>query len=284
MDLLEDPAALQSQTIRLLRDRCGCESLFKNDKCLKVMASSVMLLLGRRQVENKGNPEICIILNKRSKQVRQAGDLCCPGGTVETDLDPYIARLLTLPGSPLARWPHWSNFRCEQPYEARLMSLLLATSIRESWEEMRLNPFCTRFLGPLPSQCLILFRRVIHPMVCWVSRQKRFTPSWEVEKIVSIPLKLLLNPAHYALYRLHIPPHLEWRLRGGLVQDFPCFLYSHENRTEILWGVTYRIVTLFLETVFGFKPPPVAALPLVPGVLDDNYVYGINGKRPPVNR
>ncbi len=66
---------------------------------------------------------------------------------------------------------------------------------------MGLNPFGLTFLGPLPTQCLILFRRSVHPMVAWVSYQKRFHLSWEVERIVQFPLRALLNPFNYALYR-----------------------------------------------------------------------------------
>ncbi len=273
LHLLENPRALQSHIISSLAERCGCESLFADTECEKVQSSSVMLLLGEQAVENGNRPEICVILNKRSQEVRQPGDLCCPGGTVETTVDPYLARLLALPFSPLSRWPAWKILRRYQRREARLLSLLLAAGLRESWEEMRLNPFAARFLGPLPSQCLLLFRRVIHPMVAYVSWQKNFFPSWEVEKILFIPLRALLNPSHYAVFRLHVPSHLEWRFNGSQL-EFPCFLYRHEGHTELLWGVTYRIVTLLLEVLFEFTPPGMARLPLVPAVLDDSYIHG----------
>lgn len=270
--------ALQSRIVEHLYCRCGCESLFDEESCgSKVRTSTVMLLLGLQVVE-KGRPaEVCVILNKRSQQVRQPGDLCCPGGTIERKLDPYIARLLELPFSPLSRWPYWSDFHRRQPLEARLLSVLLATGLREGWEEMRLNPLALKFLGPLPSQCLLLFRRVIHPMVAWVSRQRRFAPSWEVERVVSIPLRHLLNPSFYGCYRLHVPPRLEWRFNGPR-HDFPCFLYASEHGTEMLWGVTYRIVTLLMEIAFGFQPPELSALPVIPGHLTDAYVTGKSGK------
>jgi len=44
--------------------------------------------------------DICLILNKRSARVRQAGDLCCPGGRVNPRFDFYAARLLGC----LGRW------------------------------------------------------------------------------------------------------------------------------------------------------------------------------------
>jgi hypothetical protein len=208
--------------------------------------------------------------------VRQGGDLCCPGGTADSRIDSLIARLLTLPGSPLTLWAHWREVQGCYPEEARIIPQLLATGLRESWEEMRLNPFLTRFLGPLPSQCLLLFRRVIHPMVAWVSWQKRFIPSWEVEKIVMIPVRRLLEPEHYVRYRLEVPPEMEWRFVGK-PDDFPCFRFVEGGQVELLWGVTFRIVTLLLELVFDFKVPSMASLPVVTGAIYESYVLGRNG-------
>jgi hypothetical protein len=274
--LVDDPEGLQARILELLGRKCGCESLFNADSCDRVRSSSVMLLLGRQPAENGADPEICLILNKRSKDVLQGGDLCCPGGTINSRLDATLARTLSLPGLPLARWPHWPLLLNKCPGEARLLSTLLATALRESWEEMRLNPLGIRFLGPLPSQCLIVFRRVIHPMVAWIPRQKHFTLNWEVAKIVSIPLRSLLNPANYALYLLDVPPRLGWRLPGR-DHRFPCFLYSSRENREMLWGVTFRIVMSLVEMVFNFTHPDITDLPVVHGVLEECYVQGRHG-------
>jgi hypothetical protein len=274
--LLDDPDGLQAHILKQLGQRCGSESLFNDESCDRIRSSSVMLLLGLQRTENGVDQEICLILNKRSKDVLQGGDLCCPGGTIHSRLDSCLARTLSLPGLPLSRWPHWPSLQRNCPEEARLLSTLLATALRESWEEMRLNPLGVRFLGPLASQCLIVFRRVIHPMVAWVSRQQSFTLNWEVEKIVSIPLRSLLNPANYALYLLDVPPRLGWRLPGQDHQ-FPCFLYSHQENREMLWGVTFRMVMSLMEMVFNFTPPDVAELPRVRGVMEECYVQGRHG-------
>lgn len=271
--LLDGSSVLEARILKVVKERLCQESIEKPDPLDKTALSSVMFLLGRLAVEDGSTPEICIVLNKRSKDVRQSGDLCCPGGTVEAKLDPYLAKLLSLPYSPLTRWPLWPDFRASQPEKAGLLSLLLAAALRESWEEMRLNPLGIRFLGPLPPQRLLLFKRVIYPMIGWIHRQRHFVPSWEVEKIVAIPLRSLLNPWNYANYRLHVPPEVEKKLDRG-VQDMPCFLYQHQNRTEILWGATYRIVMHFLELTFGFKPPGIKTLPVVLGIMDENYLNG----------
>ena len=273
LNLVFDAPALRERVIGVLSNSCGIEALFHNEDCrYGVRTSSVLLLLGEFLSGEGGIPEVCVILNKRSKQVRQPGDLCCPGGAIEK-LDHFIARLLSFRGSSLYKWPNWSELKTAQPVHAQFLSLLYAAGLREAWEEMGLNPFGLTFLGPLPTQCLVLFRRSIHPMVAWVSYQKRFRLSWEVERIVRFPLRALLNPSNYALYRMYVPPHLEWRF-SGIAVDFPCFIYTIGGRAELLWGATFRIVTQFLELIFGFQIPDIEKLPMVPASVDEEYVFG----------
>jgi hypothetical protein len=194
-------------------------------------------------------------------------------------LDPCLAKGLKLPFSPLGRWAHWPGWRRKRRHEARRLSLLLATSLRESFEEMRLNPWGVTFLGPLPPQELVMFQRVLYPMVVWIKRQNRFFPNWEVERIVYIPLESLLNPNFYACYRLHFKTSHESR-RPGFTQDFPCFCHENDRGKDVLWGVTYRIVTAFLEMVFAFRPPDLASVPVIYGELEKNYLNGSAGGGP----
>ena len=235
--------------------------------------SAVMLLLGPHFERRRFAAEPCLILNKRSLQVKQPGDLCCPGGSISSLLDPCLARILLLPGSPLKRWPHWPAWRRRCPGEARVLATLLAAGLRESFEEMRLNPFRVQFLGPMPPQRLVMFRRKIYPMVCWVHRQKRFYPNWEVEKIVFIPLRELLNPDNYACYRLNIEIRdSDWKEPG--IHDFPCFVHRNGGGSEILWGATFRMAMAFLHLLLGFKCPDMQRLPVVHGRLDGTYLTG----------
>jgi hypothetical protein len=271
--LLTQPAALQQHIMCVLWERNSREFSEPVSDDARVAASSVLFLLGRHLLPDQNRSEICLILTKRSRKVRQAGDLCCPGGTVSLRLDSFLAKLLQLPGTPLSRWPHWSALRSKQPRAAEQLATLLATSLREGWEELRLNPLGVRFLGSLPSRRLVLFRMVIHPLVAWLGRQKRFHPSWEVGKIVAIPLRELMNPENYCRYRLYITPNLEQRL-NRTTQDFPCFRHHDNGDVEVLWGATYHIVMLFLELVFGFQPPDVAGMPFIPGLLDEGYLNG----------
>jgi hypothetical protein len=281
MNLLSDPARFRGFVLRRLDGAAGSSCLLPDPSWWDLAPSSVLLLLGRMDAGDVRllerwtcrEEEICIVLNKRSRKVKQAGDLCCPGGGVEPVLDPRLARLLLLPGSPLWLWPHWGRLKSRSPQEARFLALLLATSLRESWEEMRLNPLCLRFLGFMPPQRLRLYRRVIYPMVGWVYLQKRFAPSWEVESIVRIPVASLLESDHYARFRLYIPDDLQERYPQA-TQDYPCFIHGEGRDTELLWGATYWIVTRFIERIFGYRPPDADSLPLVPGLLDEGYIHG----------
>jgi len=236
-------------------------------------AAGVLLLLGSKPETAGSDGEPCIVFNKRSLKVKQPGDLCFPGGSLAPRIDPNLARLFSLPITSLGRWSHWAYWKKNRTREAKLMSIMWATGLRESLEEMRLNPFGVTFLGPLPPQSLVMFKRTIYPMVGWIERQKRFFPNWEVEKVVPIPLKDLLNSNYYGRYRLRMDSNPSGE-RSNLIQDFPCFRVQANNRMEVLWGATYRITVGFLENIFDFNPPALKTLPVVEGALDQMYLTG----------
>jgi hypothetical protein len=276
LNLLKHPPSLIKHIMQALHTSNQHNCIFPKEVTNSMSTSAVLFLLGFQYENGRFLPEPCLILNKRSQKVRQPGDLCCPGGSMSSRLDSYLSRLLYWPGSPLTRWPYWNQWRKQRQQEARTLTILFATSLRESFEEMRLNPLKVKLLGPLPSQELVMFHRVIYPVMCWVNRQKRFRTNWEVEKIVYIPLKNLLDPSKYAHYRLRLETHTESRLEPDK-RDFLCFIHDHEDESEHLWGATFRITMAFLELVFGFKPPEIESLPLIDGVLGENYYSGIVG-------
>ena len=270
---LGDSQAFVKQILYALQKRNHNNMVFSKGVTDSSITSSVLFLLGPNCQGNGFSPTPCLILTKRSLRVKQPGDLCCPGGSISSGLDFYLAKLLYLRGSPLSRWPYWSLWRKKRHKEARRLALLFATCLREGFEEMRLNPLGVKFLGPLPSQQLVMFHKVIYPMVCWTGRQKRFFPNWEVERVVYIPLKNLLNPSGYARYRLHIESSQE---NGNDLntKEYPCFVHEYQGESEVLWGATFRITMVFLETIFGFKPPDMDSLPVIYGSLGENYLTG----------
>ena len=273
LELLNDKAGLVNHIIHVLHERFDREPITSPDAVDPLASAAVLLLLSHKSCNNKGPGQPCLVLNKRSLRVRQPGDICCPGGSVAPLVDPYFARLLSLPFVSLDRWKYWRQWKKSKSPVARLLALCWATGLRESFEEMRLNPFGVRFLGPLPPQPLVMFQRTIYPSVAWINRQKRFFPNWEVEKVVDIPLIDLLNPANYAQYRLRRIPAGDAE-SINTIRHYPCFRFQLSNDTEVLWGATYRIVTLFLDYIFGFKPPSLDEISIIEGSLDRNYLTG----------
>jgi 8-oxo-dGTP pyrophosphatase MutT (NUDIX family) len=272
-DLLSDAGRLIPRILETLDSHTSRMMVFDAVAADLTATSAVLLLLGRCG-ESAAHPgEICLILNQRSVRVRQAGDLCCPGGSVSRRFDFHAARLLALPPAPLGRWPRWRTWRRQRPHESRWLALYFATALREAFEEMRLNPLRVRFLGPLPHHRLVLFRRLIYPLAVWAPRQKSFKPNWEVARIVGIPLRQLLSPEYYVRYRLT----MELASEAGQpdsVREVPAFRLPSGDGASILWGATYRITQSFLQIVFGFSPPAIESLPLVSGHLGKSYLTG----------
>lgn len=271
--LLADKSTLIDHIIRVLHQRSDCGQNYNADEIERLKGAGVLLLLGHGSRHGNEPRQPYLILNKRSLKVRQAGDLCCPGGSVARRTDPCFAKVLTLPVASLGRWKYWNLWKKQQPSAAESLALYWATGLREGFEEMRLNPFGVKFLGPLPPQPLVMFQRSIHPLVGWVGRQKRFLPNWEVEKIVNIPLKDLLNPANYARYELHVQTRGDSKA-SETMRSRPCFRFQFNHETELLWGATYRIVMVFMQYTFAFRPPDFQKLPAVQGVLDPIYFTG----------
>ena len=269
-DLCRNPQALMEHISEALHEKSQESNEFPEDVFVSPWTSSVLFLLSWHC--NRSS-EPCVVFNKRSFRVRQPGDLCFPGGRVAPRLDFFLSKVLKSPLSPLARWRFWPQWRDKRREQANRLSLLLATSLRESVEEMRLNPFGVTFLGPMPSEDLLMFRRILYPMVAWINRQKHFLPNWEVEKIVYVPLRELLNPESYACYRLHFKVGGK-RGGEGYAQDFLCFRHQNERENEVLWGATFRIVMSFLKMVFGFTAPSMDSLPVITKTLDERYLNG----------
>lgn len=244
------------------------------DEGLRFKSSAVLFPLVQCAHHGRGAVETCLILNKRSRFVRQPGDLCLPGGSFMLPLDRLIGLMLEFPRTPLWRWSHRRRWSDMHPTQVPLLKLLLATGLREAWEEMRLNPWRLRFLGPLPAQHLVLFDRTIHPLAVWVDSLRSCRANWEVERLIFIPLRRLVNPNRYGRFRpmARASANLPGRhLHKGY---FPCFVHQDVVGRELLWGATLRVVQQFLTSILGFVPPPTDVLPIVRGTLDGTYPHG----------
>jgi len=214
--------------------------------------AAVLFLLGMHRPAPDRPPEPCLIFTLRSRHVGQSGDLCFPGGGVFPFLDRLLAVFLKLPGFPLFRRTSFNRQSPERTTIPHSMARFLATSLRESFEEIRLNPLRIIFLGPMAPEPFALFNRTIYPMVAWTRGQRRFALNREVERIVFIPLQHFLHHSAYGRFRLSAP-----------IPDQPCITYQNSGTRDLLWGVTYRIVMHFLDIVFNFRPPDMPLLRVV---------------------
>lgn len=139
----------------------------------------------------------------------------------------------------------------------------LANGLRESFEEIRLNPFKVEFLGALRCYQLDLFQRMIFPIVGIMKTDAKSKPNWEVERVIKIPFSALLTPENYAVYRLAVTGKFKPIYKKDLV-DYDCFIHREKGRKdEILWGASYRIVQSFLSVVFDFDPPEQHFRPII---------------------
>ncbi len=213
------------------------------------------------------------LLSKRSKRVQQPGDLCAPGGGIHPFLDSLSGSLLRFGLLPGIRGPGLGLAKDKGKSAYGKILFLLGNALRESWEELRLSPFNVEFLGPLPTYHLHHRPWVIFPLVGRVKHGWKLRLSWEVDKIVSIPLEKFFNPASYAVSSMEVPENL---MTQGIPNpwEFPCLVHKEDGEEEILWGATFEIIRTFFKIVFGFSFPVPEKGKVVRRLLPLNYFSG----------
>ncbi|MGQ9693493.1 MAG: hypothetical protein ACUVWV_01985 [Thermodesulfobacteriota bacterium] len=220
-------------------------------------------------------PQYVLLLNKRSLHVQQAGDLCVPGGGIKT-IDRVFQKIMQ---SGLLPWGDKKSFvlaqkRGNEIYKKIL--LILSIALRESWEEMRLSPLNIEFLGALPAYRLQSRRWIMFPVVGKVKKPWKPKLSWEVEKIIPLPLAAFFDQVNYALYSLEVPENLKAQ---GIPDpwEFPCFVYKVKGVEEILWGATYMVIRSFFHFIFPFPLPSPNGQRIIRRPLLTTYFSGNKG-------
>ncbi len=221
----------------------------------------------------EGRGEFVFLFNKRSKKVPQGGDLCAPGGGIHPFFDPLAQTLLQFGIFPGARSAGFKEARQRGKKIFKIILLFCACAMRESWEEMHLNPFGVEFLGPLKTYRMQVRRRILFPVVGRVKRTGQYNPSKEVEKVIAIPLRAFFLPANYSIYALEVPPMLR---EEGLphLWNFPSLVYKANGVEEILWGATFAVIHSFLRIVLGYPLPIPDGSRVIYRRLDLNYLSG----------
>lgn len=198
----------------------------------------------------RGEP--AVILNKRSTYVQQAGDLCLPGGGTDHRLDRILSRLLSWGILPTKRSEPFRRLLRSPSGEREIFLFILASVLRESWEEMRLPPWRVEYLGSLPTLGMLSFPRVIFPVVGRVRPGWKARPNWEVEAVLRVPLRDFFDPANYGICDFAVTSARDER-EETLFGEYPCLVISASGGEEILWGATFRILMEFMERVFGLS-------------------------------
>ncbi len=118
---------------------------------------------------------------------------------------------------------------------------MLDTALRESWEEIGLDPRDTDILGELDDIATYTTNFLISPYVAAIPYPYRFQPSpHEVEEVIEVPLPVLLDKANYSVEEVYLGN--QW-----IDQHF----YRYGDR--VIYGATARILKQFLEIAFGVE-------------------------------
>jgi len=240
------------------------------------LAAGVLLPLGFRVPTAGQLPEEAgfhFRLIKRSASVPQPGDLSCPGGMLHPVLDRLLRPPLIHGPFPIVRGRARLYAAEREPETFRTIGLFLTNALRESWEEIRLSPRFVRFLGPLPTYSLALFRRTIFPLAGFVESSARLHPNREVEKIVDIPLSSFYSAGAIGCFILSASPSST--TAGEELRRFPCLIHREEGGSEeILWGATFHIIVRFLEIVMDYRLPAWAEGRVIRRTLGSEYLTG----------
>lgn len=114
---------------------------------------------------------------------------------------------------------------------------LLATALRETQEEIGLEPGAVEIIGTLDDTVTVTSRHVVRPFVGFVPHpySYRLDP-FEIERLIHLPILPLLSGAPF---REEI-----WERDGQ-----PVVVYFYEYDGDTIWGLTARILKQFMETV-----------------------------------
>jgi len=214
-------------------------------------AAGVLLPLLFRETASSERGEFVFQLIKRSSCVPQPGDLSIPGGMLHPLLDRFLRLFLILAPSGILRGKSRTYALLQKSCSFRIITLFLTNALRESWEEIRLCPNRVRFLGPLPTYRLTLFRRTIFPLVGFVENPGLPRPNREVEKIVELPLSAFFQRDRFGCYQIEADHSAE-----QTALQSPCLIHTDsDGREEVLWGATFHIIVGFLNIVLDYRMP-----------------------------
>jgi 8-oxo-dGTP pyrophosphatase MutT (NUDIX family) len=116
---------------------------------------------------------------------------------------------------------------------------LLATALRESFEEIGLRAENVELLGELDDFVTLTSNFVVTPFVAVIPYPYEFKVSREeVEELIEVPLTALLKRDNFREEPV-----------AGEGQLLPFYIYQYEDHS--IWGATARMLKQFLDVIFG---------------------------------
>ncbi|MEK7204453.1 MAG: CoA pyrophosphatase [candidate division NC10 bacterium] len=114
---------------------------------------------------------------------------------------------------------------------------LLTTAIRETREEIGLDPGDVEILGSLDDTVTVTSRHVVRPFVGFVPHPYTYRlDPFEIERLIHLPILPLFAGAPFREER--------WERDGQ-----PVIVYFYEYEGDTVWGLTARILKQFVEAV-----------------------------------
>jgi 8-oxo-dGTP pyrophosphatase MutT (NUDIX family) len=121
---------------------------------------------------------------------------------------------------------------------------LLAAALRETHEEVGIEPHQVRVLGTFPGQRTRATNIAVTPFVGAIEGDPELRPDpKEVAEIFSIPLRALSDLRYRGSHRSK---------RDGSNRDFPAIVYGG----QVIWGLTYNLTLTFLRLINGKTHSP----------------------------
>ncbi len=114
---------------------------------------------------------------------------------------------------------------------------LEATALRESWEEIGLNPSEVTVIGQLSKLYIPPSNFDVFPFVGYCSERPHFVSNHEVEKLLEVPLSELHNPMNRKEVQIH---H-----RSGKTFEVPAYGILGET----IWGATAMMISELLDII-----------------------------------
>jgi 8-oxo-dGTP pyrophosphatase MutT (NUDIX family) len=108
------------------------------------------------------------------------------------------------------------------------------TALRESAEELGLDQTSVHILGALTPIYISTSQNMVHPIIGWTNSRPTFSPSpYEVERVIEVPIKTLLEPRNVRDCLLK---------NNGQTHTVPCYCIN----SDYIWGATAMILSEFL--------------------------------------